>query len=117
VGCSVCIHRLVGNRRRRLRFILTPQWVAGRRFIGTEDDEATMEISLGLFLLPRGRPRPRLPTTTPVSRSITPASAIRRSAWQARNPKQDLEDEDDAVEKTYSGRIRVFPGEIRGPYL
>jgi hypothetical protein len=32
-----------------------------------------------LFLLPQGRPRPRLSTTTPVSRSITPASAIRRS--------------------------------------
>jgi hypothetical protein len=32
-----------------------------------------------LFLLPRGRPRPRFSTTTPVSRSITPVSTIRGS--------------------------------------
>jgi hypothetical protein len=33
-----------------------------------------------LFLLLRGRPRPCFSTMTPVSRSITPASTIRRSA-------------------------------------
>jgi hypothetical protein len=33
-----------------------------------------------LFLLPQGRPHPRFSTTTPMSRSITPTSAIIRSA-------------------------------------
>jgi hypothetical protein len=32
-------------------FLLPNGW-PGRRFIGVEDDEATMETSLGLFLLP-----------------------------------------------------------------
>jgi hypothetical protein len=31
---------------------LLPNGRPGRRFIGAADDEATMEISLGLFLLP-----------------------------------------------------------------
>jgi hypothetical protein len=68
---------------------------------------------LGLFLLPRGRPR--FSTMALVPRSTTPTSDIRRSA--NRLVKQDLADEDDAAEKTYSGKIRVFPGETRGPYL
>jgi hypothetical protein len=80
--------------------------------MGTEDNKAIMETSLGLFLLLRGWPRKCLSITEPVSRSTTPASAIRRSAWQAGNPRPDFEDEDDATEKTYSGRIRVFPGKL-----
>jgi hypothetical protein len=60
-------------------FLLPNGWL-GCRFIGAEDDKATMETSLGWFLLPRGRPRPHFSTTAPVSRSITPASAISRSA-------------------------------------
>jgi hypothetical protein len=34
--------------------LLLPNGWPGHRFISAEDDEATMETSLGLFLLPRG---------------------------------------------------------------
>jgi hypothetical protein len=59
-----------------LGLFLLPNGRLGRRFTRTEEDEITMEASLGLFLLPQGRPRPRFSTTTPVSRSITPVSAM-----------------------------------------
>jgi hypothetical protein len=70
-----------------------------------------------LFLLSRGWPCPRFFITAPVSRSITPVSAIRRSAWQAGNPGRDLEGEDDTAEEICGTGIRVFPDETRGPYL
>jgi hypothetical protein len=71
-------------------FLLPNGWL-GRCFIDAADDEATMEIPLGLFLLPQGRPRPRFSTTAPVSRSITPASAIRRSTNRvARHAEETL---------------------------
>jgi hypothetical protein len=82
---SICIHNLVSNRRGRLRFVLTPQWAAGHRFMGMADDEATMDKSLGLFLLSCGRPRPCFSITAPAYRLITSASAIRRSASQEEN--------------------------------
>jgi hypothetical protein len=113
---SICIHNLVSNRRGRLRFVLTPQWAAGHRFIGMADDEATMDKSLGLFLLPRGRPRPCFSITAPAYRLITSASAIRRSASQEENHRRDLKGEDDAVEETYSGRFRVSLGKP-GPLI
>jgi hypothetical protein len=40
-----------------------------------------MVDSLGLFLLPWGRKHPHFSTTTPVSRSITPVSAMESSWW------------------------------------
>jgi hypothetical protein len=36
------------------------------------------EASFGLFLLPRGRPRPRFSISTPASRLAPPASAIEK---------------------------------------
>jgi hypothetical protein len=62
-----------------------------------------------LFLPPRGRPCPCFSITALVSRSIKPASAIRRSAWQAGNPGRDLEGEDDTAEEICRTGIRVFP--------
>jgi hypothetical protein len=78
--------------------------------MGMADDEATMDKPLGLFLLPHGWPLPRFSGTSPVSRSITPVFAITRSYWQEENPRWDLKSEDDATEKTYSGRFRVSLG-------
>jgi hypothetical protein len=78
--------------------------------MGMADDEATMDKPLGLFLLPRGQPCPRFSGTALASRSITSASAITRSDWQEENPRWDLKSEDDAAEKTYSGRFRVSLG-------
>jgi hypothetical protein len=65
-----------------------------------------------LFLLPRGWPCPRLSITAPVSWSTTPASAIGRLCLGKRNPRWDLEEEDDAVEKAHNEGIRVFPGKL-----
>jgi hypothetical protein len=84
--------------------------------MGTADDEAAMDKPLGLFLLPHGWLRPRFSITAPASRSITPVSAITRSDWQEENPRWDLQSEDDAAEKTYSGRFRVSLGKP-GPLI
>jgi hypothetical protein len=63
----------------------------GRRLVGAEED-AAMEITLGLFLLPRGRPRPCFSTMTPAAKSTTPVSAMEILWWIAkqarRNPNQ-----------------------------
>jgi hypothetical protein len=69
-----------------------------------------------LFLLPHGWPRPCFSITALASRSITPASTITRYDWQEENPRWDLQSEDDAVEKTYSGRFRVSLGKT-GPLI
>jgi hypothetical protein len=62
---------------RYLGFFLHPTGRPGRRFTDV-DDEATIEASFGLFLLPRGRPRPCLSICTPVSRLALQASAIEK---------------------------------------
>jgi hypothetical protein len=82
--------------------------------MGTADDEAAIDKPLGLFLLPRGQPHPRFSITVLASRSITPASAIMRSDWQEEKPRWDLQSEDDAAEKTYSGGLG-FPLASQGP--
>jgi hypothetical protein len=89
-----------------LGLFLLPKVRPGRRFMDADDDEATREVSFGLFLLPRGRPRPYFSITAPVSRSTTPTSAIGRFCLAKRNPRWDLEEEDD------NERIRVFPAKL-----
>jgi hypothetical protein len=61
---------------RNLGLVLLPIGRPGCRFIGT-DDEATAAGSFDLFLLPRGRPRPRFSTCAPMFRCEPPASAMR----------------------------------------
>jgi hypothetical protein len=47
-----------------------------------------------------------------MSRLASPASAIRKlSLVERKNPRWDLEEEDDVAEKTDNEGIRVFPGE------
>jgi hypothetical protein len=65
-----------------------------------------------LFLLPCGRSCPCFSITAPVSRLITPASAIGRLCLGKRNTRWDLEEEDDAVEKAQNEGIRVFPRKL-----
>jgi uncharacterized protein YjiS (DUF1127 family) len=55
---------------------------------------------------------PRFSISTPVSRLASPASTIRKLRWvQRKNPRWDLEEEDDAAEKDDNEGIRVFPSE------
>jgi hypothetical protein len=58
-----------------LGLFLLPAGRPGRRFTGA-DDEATAVAIVALFLLPRGRPRPRLSIRAPMFRRDPPASAI-----------------------------------------
>jgi hypothetical protein len=47
-----------------------------------------------------------------VSRLASPASAIKKLRLvERKNPRWDLEEEDDAAEKADNEGIRVFPGE------
>jgi hypothetical protein len=94
-----------------LGLFLFPKGRPGRRFADA-DEEATRKASFGLFLLPRGWPRPRFSISTPVSRLASPASTIRKLRLvERKNPRWDLEEEDDAAEKADNEGIRVFPGE------
>jgi hypothetical protein len=78
-----------------------------------------MEITLGLFLLPQGRPCPRFSTTMSASISTTSVSAMEILQWiveQAqRNPNQ-FGGEDNVVAKINSGRLG-FTGRLKSPYL
>jgi hypothetical protein len=48
-----------------------------------------------------------------VSRRASPASAIRKLRLvERKNPRCDLEEEDDAADKADNEWIRVFPGEL-----
>jgi hypothetical protein len=58
-----------------LGLFLLPVGRPGHRFTGA-DDEATTAGIVGLFLLPRGRPRPRFSTGAPIFRRDPPASAM-----------------------------------------
>jgi hypothetical protein len=102
----------LGNIDRWLGLYLLPKGRPRRRFMDADDDEATREASFGLFLLPHGRPRPRFPIRAPVSRSTTRASAIGRLFLAKRNPRRDLEEEDDAAEKAHNEGITVFPSKL-----
>jgi hypothetical protein len=94
-----------------LGLFLLPKGQPGHRFADA-DEEATREASFSLFLLPRGRPRPRFSISTLVSRLASPASAIRKLRLvERKNPRWDLEEEDDAAEKVDNEGIRVFPDE------
>jgi hypothetical protein len=77
------------------------------------DEEATREASFGLFLLLRGWSHPRFSISMPVSRLASPASAIRKlHLVERKNPRWDLEEEDDAAEKADNEGFRVFPSEL-----
>jgi hypothetical protein len=71
------------------------------------DNEATTAGPVHLFLLPRGRPRPRFSTEAPRFRRDPPASAMKASAGK-KNPRWGDEKEDDAAEEDNNERIRVF---------
>jgi hypothetical protein len=58
-----------------LGLFLLPAGQSGRRFTGA-DDEATAASIEALFLLPRGRPRPRFSIGAPMFRRDPPASAM-----------------------------------------
>jgi hypothetical protein len=95
-----------------LGLFLLPKGQPGRRFADA-DEEATREASFGLFLLPWGRPLPRFSIFMPVSRLASLASAIRKLRLvERKNPRFDLEEEDDVAEKADNEGIRVFPGEL-----
>jgi hypothetical protein len=77
---------------------------------GTKED-AAMETTLGLFLVPRGQPHPRFSTMTLASRSTTLVSAMEIMRWIAeqvrRNPKQ-FGEEDNAAVKINSGKLGFY---------
>jgi hypothetical protein len=58
-----------------LGLFLLPAGRPGRRLTGA-NDEATAASIEALFLLPRGRPRPRFSTGAPMFRRDSPASAM-----------------------------------------
>jgi hypothetical protein len=58
-------------------FLLQAGW-PGHRYTRA-DDEATTALIVPLFLLPRGRPRPRFSTGAPMFRRDPPASAMETS--------------------------------------
>jgi hypothetical protein len=89
-----------------LGLFLLPIGRPGRRFTGT-DDEATTAGPLDLFLLLRGRPRPCFPSCVPMFRCDPLASAMETGA-RRKNRRWDEEDEDDVAEKDSNERIRVF---------
>jgi hypothetical protein len=60
-----------------LGLFLLPTGRPGHRFTDA-DDKATIEASFGLFLLPWGRLRPCFSISTPASRLAPPASAIEK---------------------------------------
>jgi hypothetical protein len=68
-----------------LALFLLPTGRPGRRFTGT-DDEATTVGPLDLFLLLRGRPRPRFSSCVPMFRCDQPASAMETGAGR-KNPR------------------------------
>jgi hypothetical protein len=92
-----------------LGLLLLPSGRPGRRLIGAEED-AAVEITLALFLLPRGRPRPRFSTTTPTSKSTTPVLTMEILQWiseqERRNPNQ-FREEDNVVAKIKQWQARV----------
>jgi hypothetical protein len=89
-----------------LGLFLLPAGRPGRRFAGV-DDEATAAGPVDLFLLPRGRPRPRFSIGALMFRRDPPASAMETNA-EKKNPRWDEEQEDDAAEEDCNERIRVF---------
>jgi hypothetical protein len=65
----------LGATTETLGLFLLPTGRPGRRFTGM-DDEATATGSLDLFLLPRGRPQPRFSTCAPMFMCEPPALAM-----------------------------------------
>jgi hypothetical protein len=61
-----------------LGLFLLPAVRPGRRFTGADDEVITTLIA-ALFLLPRGRLRPRFSTGAPMFRRDQPASAMEAS--------------------------------------
>jgi hypothetical protein len=61
-----------------LGLFLLPAGRPRRRFTGADDKVITASIA-ALFLLPRGRPRPRFSTGAPMFRRDPPSSAMEAS--------------------------------------
>jgi hypothetical protein len=61
-----------------LGLFLLPAGRPGRRFTGA-DDEATAVVTIALFLLPRGQPRPRFSTGASMLKRDPLASAMETS--------------------------------------
>jgi hypothetical protein len=61
-----------------LSLFLLPARRLGRRFAGAEDDTTAAAVVV-LFLLPRGRPRPRFSTGGPMFKRDSLASAMETS--------------------------------------
>jgi hypothetical protein len=74
-----------GAAAETLGLFLLPAGRPGRRLTGA-DDEATIVGSLDLFLLPRGRPRPHFSTGAPMCRCDPPTSAMETGAGRE-NPR------------------------------
>jgi hypothetical protein len=68
-----------------LGLFLLPTGRSGRRFTGMDDEDPAASVAI-LFLLPRGRPRPRGTVGTPRFRRDLSASAMEAS-WETRNPR------------------------------
>jgi hypothetical protein len=68
-----------------LGLFLLPAGRPGRCFVGA-DDEAIAVGPVDLFLLPRGRPRPRFSTGAPMFRRDPSASAMETNAGR-KNPR------------------------------
>jgi hypothetical protein len=62
----------------------------GRRFTGAEEEATSMVAALDLFLLLRGRPRPRFSTMTPASRSTTHVSAMEIFWWIGKHERRKI---------------------------
>jgi hypothetical protein len=89
-----------------LGLFLLPAGRPGRRFGGANDEVPTVR-PVDLFLLPRGWPQPRFSTGAPRLRRDPPASAMETGA-RRKNPRWDDKKEDDAAEEDNNERIRVF---------
>jgi hypothetical protein len=66
-----------------LGLFLLPAGRPGRRFTEA-DDEATAAVIVALFLLLRGRPWPRFSTGAPMFRGDSPASAMEPSVGKTK---------------------------------
>jgi hypothetical protein len=75
---------------------LLPGGRPGRCFAGADDDDTTAAVAV-LFLMPRGRPRPRDTVGEPRSRRDPSAPAM----WKSGRKETLDEKEDDAAEEEF----------------
>jgi hypothetical protein len=85
-----------GTARGTLGLFLLPTGRPGHRFTGVDDETPATADAASIFLL-RGRPRPRCAIGKPRFRRDPPASAMETSFYKRET--LDEEKEDDAVEE------------------